>query len=112
MPRTSKILQTTKDHITRLYRGGYHTQADLAQQFGLSRRTVGRILAEAGINPSYVQVTPQQKILVDICEEFGISPGTLRAALRQRFALPADAGLAVTPTMPKARRAAAGRAHA
>lgn len=80
--RTVKCLnEHQKDQIARLYESKQHTQKELADMFGVSTRTIGRVFLERGV------ITPQQrydrenKKIIEIVRSYGLDSERLSQAL-------------------------------
>lgn len=81
MPKFRLTDRQRRDIVTRFQFGTY-TQTALAQEFGVSRKTIYRVLWEAGvINGSRMAVTPEQGRILNLVRHHGLTAESLERAL-------------------------------
>lgn len=66
------------------FRADIFNQTELAEKFKTSKRTVNRVLVEAGISPAPVsRVTDRMRAFMAIIDEYGLEPEGLTKALSE-----------------------------
>lgn len=80
-----------KEDIVRRYRTSFWTQTELGSLHGVHRRTIYRVLVEAGVITAGRLVSPQEVQMLDLLKKQGYNtPTKLRRAFYQKT-LPARA---------------------
>ena len=79
------VTDRKKDKICRQYLNGY-THDRLAELYDISRRTVARILLEEGVLKEHNPYKAEEKRILKLVREFGLSPAKLRSVLLRNSA--------------------------
>ena len=73
------------------FRADIFNQTELAEKFKTSKRTVNRVLVEAGISPAPVsRVTDRMRAFMAIIDEYGLEPEGLAQALAAPAMIPSN----------------------
>ena len=82
--RTSKLTESQKDHVVQSYQGGGQwTQDRLAELYGVSRKTIYRILQQAGVLETPQLLSPGSARIVELVRARGLDADLLEQALDQ-----------------------------
>lgn len=80
-----KITDKAKNEIIRLYEAGDHSQDDLAFGYGVSRRTIGRVLRDAGVTAAQNVVSDLEMNMVHNLRKYEVDARTLRVLLKLAY---------------------------
>ena len=80
-----KLTEKAKNEIIRLYEAATHSQDDLAYGYGVSRRTIGRVLRDAGVTSSQNVVSDLEMNMVHTLRTYGVDARTLRVLLKLAY---------------------------
>lgn len=77
----SKLTDDHKLHIAQCYSSGAWTQDRLAELYDVSRKTIYRVLLEAGVLEVKESLSPGSARIVEVVRSLGLDAKTLEAAL-------------------------------
>lgn len=82
-----KLVDTVREEIARNYETKGWSQKYLAQTYGVSTRTIQRILKEYGVLPQRIAWTADQEKIVRIVKRYDLTAEQLTEKLREVFTL-------------------------
>lgn len=85
MTNHKKLTEKSKNEVIRLYETGTYTQDDLAHCCGVSRRTIGRVLRDAGLTAAQNVVSDLEMNMVHSLRKYEVDARTLRVLLKLAY---------------------------
>lgn len=93
-----------KETAIRMYEAGDHIK-DIAEYLNTSERTIGRVLAEAGLTSPTQRITEEASHVMRLLAKYRVNPKNLESILRAHVGV--VSGASPLPTLPKRVQTAA-----